>query len=51
MYITKSKKIIIKIGSSILINNQGKIRKKWLNEFSKDIFELKKKNKEIIIVS
>ena len=51
MYITKSKKIIIKIGSSILIDNNGKIRKKWLNEFSKDIFELKKKNKQIIIVS
>ena len=43
MYINKAKKIIIKIGSSILFNNKSKIRKKWLNEFSKDIFELKKK--------
>ena len=30
MYIDKSKKIVIKIGSSILIDKKGKPKKKWL---------------------
>jgi len=51
MYIAKSKKIIIKIGSSILIDKMGKLRKKWLKEFVKDIQFLIKKNKQVVIVS
>jgi glutamate 5-kinase len=51
MYINKSKKIVIKIGSSILIDNKGKLKRKWLVNFVKDIHFLKKKKKEIIIVS
>ena len=30
MYIDKSKKIVIKIGSSILIDEKGKTKKAWL---------------------
>ena len=51
MYINKSKKIVIKIGSSILIDSEGKPKKKWLKEFIKDIKILKNKKKDIIIVS
>ena len=51
MYINKANKIIIKIGSSILIDKKGNIRKKWLNEFSKDISQLIKDKKKIILVS
>ncbi len=51
MYINKSKKIVIKIGSSILINNKGKPKKKWLVEFVKDIKWLIKQKKEVVIVS
>ena len=51
MYINKFKKIVIKIGSSILIDNKGKLKKKWLKEFIKDIKFLKSKKKEVIIVS
>jgi len=51
MYINKSKKIVIKIGSSILIDDKGKLKRKWLINFVKDIDFLKKKKKEIIIVS
>ena len=40
MYISRSKTIVIKIGSSLLINDKGVIRKKWLSEFGKDIKEL-----------
>ena len=46
MYINKSKKIVIKIGSSILVDERGKPKKTWLKEFVKDIkLLIKKKNK------
>ncbi len=51
MYINKSKKIVIKIGSSILIDSKGKLKKNWLKKFAIDIKLLKKKNKKVIIVS
>jgi len=51
MYINKSKKIVIKIGSSILITKNGKPKKIWLEEFAKDIRLLINKKKQVIIVS
>ena len=51
MYLNNSKQIVIKIGSSLLINNQKKIRKKWLLDFAKDIKHLIKNKKKVIIVS
>jgi glutamate 5-kinase len=51
MYLKDSAIIVIKIGSSLLIDKDKKIRKKWLSEFAKDIQELIKQNKKIIIVS
>ena len=51
MYINKSKKIVIKIGSSILVNDKGKPNKVWLEEFVKGIKLLLKKRKKIVIVS
>tara|TARA_E500000331_G_scaffold240305_1_gene230681 strand:+ start:755 stop:1861 length:1107 start_codon:yes stop_codon:yes gene_type:complete len=51
MYINNSKRIVIKIGSSTLIDDEGKLKKKWLVNFVKDIELLKKRKKEIIIVS
>ena len=51
MYLKDSKIIVIKIGSSLLIDDNKKIRKKWLSEFSKDIQELLKQNKKIVLVS
>ena len=47
MYIDKSKKIVIKIGSSILINKKGKPKKSWLKEFAKDIKLLINKKKQV----
>jgi len=51
MYINKSKKIVIKIGSSILINSLGKPKKKWLSNFAEDIKILLKQKKQVVIVS
>jgi len=51
MYINKFKKIVIKIGSSILVDEEGKPKKRWLQEFGKDIKDLINKKKQIVIVS
>ena len=51
MHLKNSKIIVIKIGSSLLVNDKKKIRKKWLSSFAKDIQKLKSKNKKITIVS
>ena len=51
MHLKNSKIIIIKIGSSLLVDADRKIRKKWLTSFAKDIKKLKSKNKKIVIVS
>jgi glutamate 5-kinase len=51
MYINKSKKIVIKIGSSILIDKKGKPKKTWLKDFANDIKYLVSKKKQIVIVS
>ena len=49
MYLKSSKTIVIKIGSSLLIDKK-KIRKKWLLEFSKDIKNLLNQNKKVIML-
>ena len=51
MYLKKSEIVVIKIGSSLLIDDKMNIRHKWLAEFSKDIRDLIKKKKKIILVS
>ena len=51
MYLSNSKIIVVKIGSSLLVDKNHKIRKKWLSSFAKDIQKLKSKNQKIIIVS
>ena len=49
MYLKNSKIIVIKIGSSLLVDENKKIRKKWLSSFAKDIKKLRDKNQKIII--
>ena len=51
MLLKNSKIIVIKIGSSLLVDKSNKVRKKWLSSFANDIRRLKSKNKKIIIVS
>ncbi len=47
---SQRKKIIIKIGSSLLVE-KGEIRKKWLKNFAKDVANLMQQNFQITIVS
>tara|TARA_Y100001970_G_scaffold288765_1_gene416952 strand:- start:788 stop:1894 length:1107 start_codon:yes stop_codon:yes gene_type:complete len=51
MHLKKAKTIVIKIGSTILIDEKRKIRKKWLVEFAKDIKNLLNQKKNVILVS
>ena len=51
MYLKNSKTIVIKIGSSLLINDKKVIRQKWLSAFAKDIKQLLDEKKNVIIVS
>ena len=51
MYLKNSKIIVIKIGSSLLVDGNKRIRKKWLSSFASDIKKLKNKNQKIVIVS
>ena len=51
MHLKNSKIIVIKIGSSLIVNEKKKIRKKWLLSFAEDIKKLKNKNIKVVIVS
>ena len=51
MQISKFKKIVIKIGSSTLVDKKGMPKKLWLKRFAKDIKGLISKKKQIVLVS
>ena len=51
MYLNSAKTIVIKIGSSLLIDENMKIKTEWLDNFVKDVNLLKNLNKNLIIVS
>ena len=43
MYIDKAKIIVLKIGSSNLVDRKGKLKEKWLKSLVSDICKIKKK--------
>jgi|TARA_B110000967_G_scaffold203337_1_gene243827 glutamate 5-kinase len=51
MQINKAKKIVIKLGSSTVVDKKGSFKKKWLNSLINDIKKLKKNKQEVVIVS
>ena len=50
MLLDNSKKIVIKLGSSTIVDGKGKFKKKWALSLVKDIQKIKK-NRQITIVS
>ena len=50
MLINNSKKIVIKLGSSTVVDKRGNFKKNWVDSLIKDIKKLKK-NRNIVIVS
>ena len=51
MRINKAKKIVIKLGSSTIVDSKGRFKKKWLSSLIQDIKKLRYNNQEIVIVS
>ena len=50
--VNKSQRLIIKIGSALLVDSDtGEIRYDWLEKMADDIANLRSRNKEVIIVS
>ena len=45
MYLNESKTVVIKIGSSLIINDSKIIREKWLTDFAEDVKNLQKLKK------
>jgi glutamate 5-kinase len=51
-YFENSKRIVIKIGSSLLVNpRNGRVKKDWLDSLAEDIFSLRQQNKDVLIVT
>ena len=50
MLFNNSSKIVIKLGSSTVVDSKGNFKSKWVNSLIKDIKKLKGK-KNIVIVS
>ena len=46
MYLKNSKIVVIKIGSSLLVDQNKKIRRLWLSSFAKDIKKFRDKNQK-----
>ena len=51
MYIEKAKIVVLKIGSSNIVDKRGNLREKWLKSLVNDIKKLVNKDKKIVIVS
>jgi glutamate 5-kinase len=50
--IEKAKRIVIKVGSSLMVNqDKGDLREEWLKSLVEDIANLRLKNKEVVIVT
>ena len=45
------RRLVIKVGSSLLIDESGELDKAWLNALADDISELRRENKDVIVVS
>ena len=50
MLIDNSKKIVIKLGSTTVIDKKGNFKKNWVDSLTKDIKRFKK-NRDVVIVS
>ena len=51
MSVTSSKRLVVKIGSSILVDEKGQIRRDWLEALSDDVAHLHRGGCEVVLVS
>jgi glutamate 5-kinase len=47
----ETKRIIIKIGSALLIDQEGSVRRAWLNNLAAEVAAWRKKDREVLIVT
>ena len=47
----EAKRIVIKIGSALLVDETGQVRQGWLNALADDIAVLRRMGKDVLIVS
>ncbi len=51
MYLSNAQRVVIKIGSSLLVGADGAVRAAWLKTFASDIAALRAEGKEVLVVS
>lgn len=49
--LSTSKRIVVKIGSALLVHDDGRLRAEWLDALAQDIAALRKSGAEVMIVS
>ena len=49
--LNQAKRIVVKIGSTLLVNDAGEVKQDWLTSLAEDINNLMQQEKEIILVS
>ncbi|MFD0916539.1 glutamate 5-kinase [Pseudahrensia aquimaris] len=49
--LTKAKRIVIKIGSALLVDRESGVKQDWLNALADDIAALTKRGKQVLLVS
>lgn len=50
-YLKDAKRIVIKIGSALLVDANGQIRYDWLESIGQDVNDLRQQGKDVVIVS
>lgn len=45
------KKVVVKIGSSLLVDENGSVRERWMKKFMKDVSRLREEGIDVVIVS
>lgn len=47
----KASRIVVKVGSSLIVDDENTVRDDWLRSLAKDIAELRSRSKQVVIVS
>ena len=50
-YLTSARRIVVKVGSALLVNKDGTLRAAWLDGLAHDLAGLKRRGYDIVIVS
>lgn len=50
-FLSKSKRLVVKVGSSLLCDEDGRVRVAWLDHLCRDLVSLKENGTEIIVVT